>query len=207
MVIWLILIANWPCFRGPEASGVADGEKLPTSWDLESGSNIAWKMPIEGLAHASPIVWGEQIIVATAVSSQGRAYLKHGLYGSGDADSDRSKHQWLLLSFNLQNGEPLWRRVITEGEPIDKRHIKATYANSTPATDGLHVVVLFGSQGLFCTDMQGTLIWKKIWAAWIWAPMTHPPTNGDLPLPPSSSKTWSSFNVTHKLRISLLLLT
>jgi outer membrane protein assembly factor BamB len=45
--------------------------------------------------------------------------------------------------------------------PKEKRHVKSTYANATPALDGRHVVAFFGSQGLYCFDTDGRLIWKK----------------------------------------------
>ncbi len=47
-----------------------------------------------------------------------------------------------------------------QGEPIEKRHIKATYANSTPATDGRIVVAWFGSQGVHAYDVKGRFLWK-----------------------------------------------
>ncbi len=151
----------WPSFRGLDASGVAAGQKVPVSWNVESGESIAWKSAIPGLAHSSPIVWGGKVYVTTAVSSQGRAYLKHGLYGSGDAADDHSIQKWRLLCLSLADGTVLWDTLVTEGEPIDKRHIKATYANSTPSTDGEHVVALFGSEGLYCVSASGKVLWKK----------------------------------------------
>ncbi len=45
--------------------------------------------------------------------------------------------------------------------PREKRHIKASYANATPATDGRYVVAFFGSQGLYAFDLKGRLLWKK----------------------------------------------
>ena len=42
-----------------------------------------------------------------------------------------------------------------------KRHLKASHANCTPATDGKHVVAFFGSEGLYCFDFDGNLKWKK----------------------------------------------
>ncbi len=50
---------NWPQFRGPGASGVADGKPLPTTWNAAQNQNILWKTAIPGLAHSSPIVWGD----------------------------------------------------------------------------------------------------------------------------------------------------
>ena len=47
-----------------------------------------------------------------------------------------------------------------EGEPVDKRHIKSTYASSTPATDGRVVVASFGSQGVHAYDVDGRFLWQ-----------------------------------------------
>ncbi len=151
---------DWPSFRGPDASGVADGANLPDSWNGPDGTHIKWKAPIPGLSHASPIVWGDHIIVASAISSKGKASFKHGLYGSGEASDDRSSHQFSLFCLDKKTGKLIWQQVATEGAPIDKRHVKATYANSTPATNGKVIVSLFGSQGLFAHDMNGKPLWK-----------------------------------------------
>ena len=45
--------------------------------------------------------------------------------------------------------------------PKVKRHPKSTHAASTPATDGKHLVVLFGSEGLYNYDLNGKLLWKQ----------------------------------------------
>src|SRR5262245_22403679 len=70
---------NWPQFRGPAASGIADGANTPTEWDVSDGTNILWKTPVPGLAHSSPIVWGDCVFVTTAVPSTGDTELKVGL--------------------------------------------------------------------------------------------------------------------------------
>ncbi|MCH7813971.1 MAG: PQQ-binding-like beta-propeller repeat protein [Planctomycetes bacterium] len=59
------------------------------------------------------------------------------------------------------NGYVLWSRTAHEGVPQVKRHVKASHANCTPATDGRHVVVSFGSEGLYCYDFTGRLLWKR----------------------------------------------
>lgn len=152
---------NWPSFRGDHAAGVADGENLPDRWDAEAGRGIKWKTHIPGLAHSSPVVWGDRIFVTTAISSRGNATFKRGLYGEGDASDDRSSHQWKLYCIDKRSGRILWDKTAFEGEPREKRHIKSTYANATPATDGRYVVAWFGSQGLYAYDVNGRLIWKK----------------------------------------------
>jgi outer membrane protein assembly factor BamB/protein tyrosine phosphatase (PTP) superfamily phosphohydrolase (DUF442 family) len=151
---------SWPSFRGPNASGIADGQNLPDQWNAKTGENILWRTPIPGLAHSSPIVWGNRIFVTSAVSSDPKASFRPGLYGDGDASKDTSLHRWMIYAVDKQNGKVLWERVAYEGAPLEKRHIKATYANSTPATDGRIVVAWFGSQGVHAFDVSGRFLWK-----------------------------------------------
>ena len=151
---------SWPSFRGPNASGVAEGQNLPDQWSGKTGENILWHTPIPGLAHSSPVVWGNRIFVTSAVSSDPKASFKPGLYGDGDASADRSKHRFMIYALDKESGKILWERVAYEGEPREKRHIKSTYANSTPVTDGRIVVAWFGSQGLYAYDVNGKPLWK-----------------------------------------------
>lgn len=151
---------SWPSFRGPQASGIAEGQHLPDRWDGTTGENILWRTPIPGLAHSSPIVWGDRLFVTTAVSSLPSASFKPGLYGDGDASDDRSKQKWMILAIDKKSGKTVWERVAYEGEPLNKRHMKSTYASATPATDGRIVVAWFGSQGIYAYDVNGGFRWK-----------------------------------------------
>lgn len=152
--------ANWPSFRGKNASGVAEDQNLPDKWDGKTGENILWRTPIPGLGHSSPIVWGQHIFVTSAISSDPHATFKPGLYGDGDASQDRSPQKWSLFALDKKNGKILWERVAYEGVPREKRHMKSTYASSTPVTDGRIVVAWFGSQGVYAYDFNGRLLWK-----------------------------------------------
>lgn len=151
---------SWPSFRGLQASGIAEKQDLPDKWDGKTGENILWKIPIPGLAHSSPIVWGNTVFVTSAVSSDPKASFRPGLYGDGDASKDRSDHRWMIYAIDKRTGKTLWERVAYQGTPIDKRHIKATYANATPATDGRIVVAWFGSQGIHAFDVKGKRLWS-----------------------------------------------
>jgi outer membrane protein assembly factor BamB len=151
---------SWPSFRGPQGSGVAERQSLPDTWSVKTGQNIRWRTPIPGLAHSSPIVWGDRVFVTSAISSDPKATFRPGLYGDGDASEDRSRHRWVIYALDKQSGAIVWERVAYEGEPRNKRHIKSTYASSTPATDGRIVVAWFGSQGVHAYDMNGNFLWK-----------------------------------------------
>jgi len=151
---------TWPSFRGPQASGVSEGQNLPDQWNAKSGENILWRIPIPGLAHSSPVVWGNRIFVTSAISTDPKATFRPGLYGDGDASKDRTIHRWVIYSIDRNTGKILWERDAYKGEPKEKRHIKATYANSSPATDGRIVVAWFGSQGVYAYDVSGRFLWK-----------------------------------------------
>jgi outer membrane protein assembly factor BamB len=152
---------NWPQFRGPAASGVADGFPLPAQWDVEKGENIKWKTMVPGLAHSSPIAWGDRIFVTTAVSSDPNPYLRVGLYGESPKHDEKIEHEFRLLCLDKNTGRVLWDRLAARSIPKVSRHIKATHANCTPATDGKYVVAFFGSEGMACYDMEGKPKWMK----------------------------------------------
>lgn len=151
---------SWPSFRGPHASGVAEGQNLPDEWNPKTGTNVLWRTAIPGLAHSSPVVWGNTVFVTSAISSDPKANFRPGLYGDGDASKDRTVHRWVIYAIDKTTGKIVWERVAYQGEPLEKRHIKATYANSSPATDGRIVVAWFGSQGVYAYDMNGAFLWK-----------------------------------------------
>jgi outer membrane protein assembly factor BamB len=152
---------NWPSFRGPAASGVAEGKPAPAAWDVPAGKGVKWRVPVPGLAHSSPIVWGNQVCLGTAVSTTTSADLKVGLYGNIESANDQSPHRWMVICYDKQTGKQLWERVAHTGVPKVKRHTKSTHASSTLATDGRYIVAFFGSEGLYAFDMTGKPVWQK----------------------------------------------
>ena len=152
--------ANWPQFRGPSANGVGAGAP-PIEWNVESGKNIRWKTAIPGLGHSSPVVWGDRIFVTSAVPASGESSLKVGLYGSIAPVKGEPAQSFNVYCLDRKSGKILWERVAASGQPKIMRHPKSTHANPTPATDGKHLAVFFGSEGLFTYDLDGKLLWKK----------------------------------------------
>lgn len=149
----------WPSFRGREAGGVTDGQHLPDQWNVEPAENVLWRTAIPGLAHSSPIVWGNRIYVTSAISSM-PASATPARGGDANASVDRSPHRWMLYAIDRKTGRIAWERVAHEGAPMDLRHAKSTYASATPATDGRVVVAWFGSQGVHAFTTAGERLWK-----------------------------------------------
>jgi outer membrane protein assembly factor BamB len=152
---------HWPQFRGPQGLGVADEQHPPVSWDLGTGRGVAWKTPVPGLGHSSPVVWGDLIFVTSAISSNPDSVFEPVLKGEQDFRTDRATHQWHVYALDRQTGRVVWDRLAHEGVPAIPRHPHNSYASATPATDGRHVVVMFGSEGVYCYDFTGRLVWKK----------------------------------------------
>ncbi|MHC1704442.1 MAG: PQQ-binding-like beta-propeller repeat protein [Tenuifilaceae bacterium] len=152
---------QWPSFRGPMGCGFIENSKTPTFWNVDSLKNIKWKIAIPGLGHSCPIIWDKYLFVTTASNLKNEESLKVGLYGNIDEANDSAVHEFKIYCIDKNTGKVIWERIANKGIPKSKRHTKSSQANCTPATNGKFVVVHFGSEGLFCYDFKGNLIWKK----------------------------------------------
>lgn len=152
---------HWPSFRGSNSSGIADGFSPPVTWSVAKSENILWNTPIPGLGLSSPIVWGDRIFISTAISGRKSQEFKPGLYGDIASVKDDTSHQWIVYCLDKHTGKTVWERTAHSGVPKVKRHQKSTHANATLATDGSHVIAFFGSEGLYCYDLEGKLLWSK----------------------------------------------
>jgi len=154
---------DWPQFRGRNASGVADnGAAPPVAWSLEPAKGIGWRTTIPGLAHSSPIIWGDRVYLTTAVAADGKPGVVLGDVSKSGIDpaADTGSHAWRLIAVDKQSGKVVWNTLAYDGVPRMKRHVKASHASATPATDGRFIVALMGSEGLFAFDMDGNQKWR-----------------------------------------------
>jgi outer membrane protein assembly factor BamB len=155
---------DWPQWRGPH-NGVAPAAKPPVKWSATE--NIAWKTPIEGAGHSSPVIAGDRIFLTTAIEGaviEGHGPVKHTRknepYLHPDSVAGNRSHELRVLALDARTGKILWQKTAYEGKMYDDRHRKNTYASSTPVTDGKHLFVHFGSEGIYCFDFDGRLVWK-----------------------------------------------
>jgi len=127
---------------------------------MDTGENIRWTTAISGYSHSSPVVWGDTIFVATAVSEDRAVYGRRR--GAGNSSTaDRAPREWRLQALARDDGRVLWERTAHRGSPRVGRHEKSSHANSTPATDGRHVVAVFNSEGMYCWNVDGELLWSS----------------------------------------------
>jgi outer membrane protein assembly factor BamB len=160
---------NWPQWRGPAGQGVSTETSLPTAWS--PSDRIAWKTPVPGRAHSSPIVWGNRVFLTTAIEGapiEGHQPLKHYIsskegrqeWRHPEAVAGNQRHTFQVIALDAADGKTLWTRTAYEGPVYDDRHRKSSYAAHTPATDGTLVYAYFGTEGLYAYRFDGTLAWS-----------------------------------------------
>jgi len=130
---------NWPCWRGPRGDGTSLEKDAPTHW---SGTdNIAWKIPVPGEGHSSPIIWDNRIFLTSAL---------------------QESQERVLLCFDRKTGATLWRQTVVQS-PLEAKNNENSYASATPTTDGEKVYVTFldGNEVVVTAyDLSGKQLWQ-----------------------------------------------
>jgi outer membrane protein assembly factor BamB len=191
---------NWPSFRGANALPIAeDDARLPSTWSATE--NVVWKTPVDGLGWSSPVIWGNRIFLTTVVSDGESQEPRMGLYfpfGSPETTDDGrfpdpkpgdlmerevDVHHWLVYAFDFDTGKLEWTSEVNVGEPQFDRHLKNTFASSTPVTDGERVYAYFGNVGVFALDMAGEVVWEQRFDPAVtrlgWGPAASPVLHDD----------------------------
>ncbi len=143
---------NWPQFRGPTGMGHTSEKDLPVEWGGNSDKNVAWKTPLVGQGHASPIVWGDRVFVCTARWPESVARRAEVI----------PEHH--VLCYAASDGRLLWDRKVPPG-PWLRTDFRSGpgggYACPTPTTDGRLVYCAFGSSVIAALDLRGKIVWRK----------------------------------------------
>ena len=71
---------TWPQFRGHAGRAVSTMPASPTTWS--TSMNVAWSVDVPGRAWSSPIVWGDQVIVTSAVGTRPFKQPSPGIFGN-----------------------------------------------------------------------------------------------------------------------------
>jgi outer membrane protein assembly factor BamB len=126
--------ADWPRFRGPNGSGVAQNAQPPI--EFGPAKTVLWKSDVpRGLS--SPIVTNNRVFLTALVDNQ-----------------------LVTFAYDAANGRELWRQV-APAETIEKTHEFSSPAAATPCTDGKHVFVYFNSYGALAYDLAGNEVWRN----------------------------------------------
>ena len=132
---------DWPWWRGATRDNKSLETGLPPSWTPTH--SIAWKVAMPGRGHASPVIWGERVFVATA---------------------DEALQAQQVICFEKRSGKRVWATEVQRGGWL-KKHDKNSQASATPACDGERVFFasLFdGALWVTALDaVDGSRLWQK----------------------------------------------
>jgi outer membrane protein assembly factor BamB len=124
---------EWPQFRGPNGTGVAEGFTLPAQFSATQ--NLVWKTPVP-FARSSPVVTADRIFLTAS---------------EGD--------KLITLALDRKTGKLLWRRDVVRARHM--AIYKANDAASpSPVSDGKNVFVFFGELGLISYGPDGKERWR-----------------------------------------------
>ena len=150
---------NWMHWRGPTADGLAgNNAKPPTRWDKQS--NIAWTVTLPGDGSATPIVFGNQVFVLSAIKTDRKSPTAVINDSRAKTVPDEFFYQFAVTSIDRESGKILWQKIAAEQVPHEGKHDTNTYAAGSPTTDGERLYFSFGSRGVFCYSLQGELVWQ-----------------------------------------------
>ncbi len=156
----------WPVKSGPTADGVvpaADAGKIPLEWDGATSKNIAWRTPLEGNGHSTPVIGGD-VIWFTAATTDGKKMYVYGI----DRHSGKILHH--ILIFENATPEEL-------GNPLNN------YAAPSPVLEADALYVHFGTYGTARIDpATGKTVWERrdINARHFRGPGSSPIVHGDM---------------------------
>ena len=133
---------NWPQWRGPLGTGVAPSANPPTKWS--ESENVKWKVKLPGKGSSTPIIWGNQIFIQTAMPA--------GAAQAARAESGAANHA--VTPVLLQDQQP--QRGGQRGQRGPGGGGRGGFGGGAPPTDKYQFVLL-------CLDRQtGKTLWSKV---------------------------------------------
>ena len=163
----VLLAADWPQFRGPNGASTS-ATAPPAEWG--KNKNVAWTAKIPGSGWASPVVVGDKVFVATAVTDPPFTPkdMQQGvmdassipLPGKPKAGPDM-KIEWQVLCLDVKTGKEQWTKTAASGKPKYAIHPSNTFATETPCADAERVYAFFGQAGVVIAyDHAGKEVWN-----------------------------------------------
>ena len=153
---------NWEQWRGPLNTGAALKGNPPV--EFSETKNLKWKTNIPGKGHATPVVWGDKIIVQTAVATDEISPEAPETAGEGSRMAPNQTnliHEFKVLQVDRNTGNILWETMVNREWPQENTHELGSWASNSPYTDGEYIYAYFGSRGIYCLDFDGNIIWQR----------------------------------------------
>jgi len=132
---------NWPRFRGPNGSGIADAKAastIPVKW---SDSDYNWKIKLPGTGHSSPVIWGGKIFLTC---------------------TDASTAKRIVCCVSAKDGKILWQREYKSRK--HRIHRDNSFASSSPAADAERLYAYWTDPDkvtLLALTHDGKDVWRR----------------------------------------------
>ncbi|MDA1017918.1 MAG: PQQ-binding-like beta-propeller repeat protein [Planctomycetota bacterium] len=135
---------DWPQWGGsPSRNNTPDGKNVPAVWDVKTGKNIKWSMPLGSETYGNPIVANGKVYVGT---NNGAGYLKR--YPS-------QVDLGALLCFDAVTGKFLWQHS-SEKLPTGRVHDWPNQGIcSAPMIEGDRLWYVTSRGEVVCLDTNG----------------------------------------------------
>lgn len=135
---------DWPQWAGsPLRNNVTDQEGIPTEWDVSTGKNIRWSVPLGSETYGNPVIANGQVYVGT---NNGAGYLERY-----PAEVDLG----VLLCFDEKDGTFLWQHS-NEKLPQGRVHDWPQQGIcAAPLVDGERLWYVTSRGEVVCLDAKG----------------------------------------------------
>jgi len=137
LILSVVLVFDWPQFRGPTGQGVSEERGLPLTWS--ENKNVRWKVAIPGRGWSSPVVQGDRIWLTTA-TEEGKSLR--------------------AIAVDRNTGAILQNVEVFRLKSAKLANSKNSFASPTPVVEGELVYVHFGAFGTACIKQSGEIVWK-----------------------------------------------
>lgn len=173
----------WPQFRGPDGQGHVQQQAVPTQWSESEG--VRWKTPLPGRGWSSPVVWGNQIWMTTAIEQAAPDEEKEArVPGDIPASALNLASQLTLraLCVDRTTGELIHNIKLIDVDEPNVIHSLNSYASPTPVVEQGRLYCHFGRYGTVCLDTasQSILSERQFLVEHYVGPGSSPVVHGDL---------------------------
>jgi len=140
MATTLAMAADWPAWRGLDATGVSNETDLPSTWTPD-GKNMLWKASIGG--RSTPIVINKKVCLITLAEPE-----------------DATKWQERVVCLDTDTGQINWEHRYNVFQ-TDIPHHRVGWANLV-GDEKTGYIYSHGVEGMmYCFAPDGTVVWSR----------------------------------------------
>ncbi|MEN3939810.1 PQQ-binding-like beta-propeller repeat protein [Prosthecobacter sp. SYSU 5D2] len=154
---------NWPEWRGVGGQGISAAKSLPETWSETSG--VAWKTELPGRGHSTPVIWGEQIWLTTAIEKAASAEEAEKRLKNNTGDQPVTVLESVSLRavcVDRASGKILQEVELLNVKEPQWVHQLNSYASPSPIIEEGRLYAHFGSFGTACLDtVTHEVLWKN----------------------------------------------